>query len=293
MKKSSLYHVVVLGLIILTFTCCKYPEKETVPSNTDAVVPFLLTSHTNASYSDILKSCNLLLKGTCERITTSEPEIGYTSYTFSAVEVLGGSYGVDTFTLILPTDVSAEYRISDKDRYLIGHSYLLPIEKRELVFEPYYVTGSFSLVLDLTSGSYTLNNKPVVIPEGKTIEAYSYEVFSSVPHIEETRKQYSDEFEEFYEESDFICKMKVIEDHEVTGRAIILCECLEAYKGKKEQLYSLNQDGLISIAVRNGTVQEGQTYIIGFKDGSYVISTKNAVKPISEDLIQMLLSRKQ
>ncbi|MBR3437335.1 MAG: hypothetical protein IKG97_06245, partial [Lachnospiraceae bacterium] len=73
------------------------------------------------------------------------------------------------------------------------------------------------------------------------------------------------------------------------GRDILHCKCLETYKGNTEDLYSFLEDGLISIAVRNGTAEEGTEYIIGFKGaGAYQISVRNAVQPVSEELLRKL-----
>ena len=249
------------------------------------------------SFEELVKDCDLLFVGTCTKVTPYEPSERAVSFTFSVDNVLGGQYSPGTrmkegevilgFSLQNPASDPANYNV-----FKTGHQYLIPVKRYDIAFEPYYAFCSPALVLDLTGGDYRNYLKKVEIPDGRTIEEYAMEVFNSVDRPEETRKQYQDEFEEFYEESDFICRMKVIEaDTAGDGRAITVLSCIETYKGRTEDIYSFRDDGLITIAVRTGTVEKGREYIIGFKAGANALSTPDAVKPVDEELIRKILAR--
>ena len=253
-------------------------DKETVTIKSLSLVPM--------TYEEVLKACNLLLVGTCEKVISSEPAEGYTAYSFTVNEVLGGNYEENEITFSIPIAKISFYGMIGTDDYLIGHRYLLPILQSELVCETTYTTGAFGLTLDLTEEKYVFLDKTIDIPKKENVLSYSAHVFNSIERPEPIRKEYTNEFEEFYDESAFICKMKVVRKYEGIGRDILHCKCLETYKGNTEDLYSFLEDGLISIAVRNGTAEEGSEYIIGFKGaGAYQISVRNAVQPVSEELL--------
>ena len=248
------------------------------------------------SFEELVKGCDLLFVGTCTKAEPYVPSERAISFTFSVDKVLGGSY--DPGTRLADGEIVLGFSISnpaldpaDCETFKAGHQYLLPVSRVDVAFEPYYIFSPM-LILDLTDENYRYDANTVEVPGGLTIEEYAVELFSSADHPEETRKSYADEFDEFYEESDFICRMRAVEVVVAKdGRTIALFECIEAYKGRAEDIYSFREDRLITIAVRTCTVIEGQEYILGFKAGNNKLSTKDAVKPVDEDLIQRILTR--
>lgn len=69
-------------------------DKETVTIKSLSLVPM--------TYEEVLKACNLLLVGTCEKVISSEPAEGYTAYSFTVNEVLGGNYEENEITFSIP-----------------------------------------------------------------------------------------------------------------------------------------------------------------------------------------------
>ena len=139
------------------------------------------------SYEEILQQCDLLLVGTCTKVTPSWPKKGYTGYTFSVDRIVGGQYEAAEITLARPTDTSDNrLRVlwqtdssTTLHAFTTGHQYLIPVIRDDLKDGTYYAFASHQIVIDLTTGDNRILMRKSPIPAGKSIEDYSAEIFNA------------------------------------------------------------------------------------------------------------------
>ena len=139
------------------------------------------------SYEEILQQCDLLLVGTCTKVSPSWPKKGYTGYTFSVDRIVGGQYEAAEITLARPTDTS-DNRLrllwqtdssTTLHAFTTGHQYLIPVIRDDLKDGTYYAFASHQIVIDLTTGDTRILMRKSPIPAGKSIEEYSAEIFNA------------------------------------------------------------------------------------------------------------------
>ena len=137
------------------------------------------------SYEEILQQCDLLLVGTCTKVTPSWPKKGYTGYTFSVGRIVGGQYEATEITLARPAGTDSARTLWQSDPnvtlqpFTAGHQYLIPVSRYDLEGSAYYNFASHQIVIDLTTGDNRILMRKSPIPAGKSIEEYSAEIFNA------------------------------------------------------------------------------------------------------------------
>ena len=137
------------------------------------------------SYEEILQQCDLLLVGTCTKVSPSWPKKGYTGYTFSVDRIVGGQYEATEITLARPAGTGSARTLWQSDPnvtlqpFTAGHQYLIPVIRDDLKDGTYYAFASHQIVIDLTTGDNRILMRKSPIPAGKSIEEYSAEIFNA------------------------------------------------------------------------------------------------------------------
>ena len=152
---------------------------------TSAYITHIEVDLLDLSYEEILQQCDLLLVGTCTKVTPSWPKKGYTGYTFSIDRIVGGQYEATEITLARPADTDSARTLWQSDPnvtlqpFTAGHQYLIPVSRYDLEGSAYYNFASHQIVIDLTTGDNRILMRKSPIPAGKSIEEYSAEIFNA------------------------------------------------------------------------------------------------------------------
>ncbi len=247
------------------------------------------------SLEDYIAAFDALVVARCDGVFPKSPEIGYTQYEFTVIEVLGGDFHEEHFKSAIPRRDLTGIQ-TGTDEYELGKTYLIPLMMDEIMFEMQYTVPILGMSLCLSENRYIKGASVTDDPDWKTPEeakTCALSAFNAVQHkLLPEKKVYSDEFEEFYEESAVIARLKAEAIEENHERAIVFWTCIELYKGTEDDLrYDYRKGGrkLVHVNARPHTVELGKEYIVGFTD--LQISTIHSVKEVSDELIQKILEK--
>ena len=152
--------------------------------------------------------------------------------------------------------------------------------------------------MNITDRKYTYLGSEIRLPEGTSVRSFLEQCYDSVPHEKQPveKTEYADEFEEFYAESAWIIRGKA--SRVPFGVAVVSAtvESLEVLKGDASKLRYNPGTREFTVATLENTMEEGREYIIGLVqaiDGPYYqISTRTAVKPVDDALIERVKAGK-
>lgn len=278
MKKAFLFPLIA-GLLCIAVSGCSAQTKtlDYGPKTTNFIVEPI-------SFEDAMKNSDVLIVGKCTAVNPAVPSAGYTEYRFDVKEVLGGELAEKSIFFSVPRSEITGFGEIGKDEYVTGKEYLLPLKKETVMFQSIYPLTVYGISLNLTDEAYRYYEQ-IDVPKGMTVKSYAVSQFNAAEHeTPAPEKDYPDDFTAFLEESAYIAKVRVVstEQEQFFTRAFV--ECQEVYKGQRPK--SLRKDGLISIAVMNGTVEDGKEYVVGFVGGgAYEVSTRHSVYDVSEEII--------
>ena len=290
-KAKKAFHVVAVGLsAVLLLSIVLYFSHGTIDYGPAQRVSLQFDPMPLDQY---VQSYDILVIARCDKVAPKTPWEGYTKYGFTTIEVLGGDFSEDRFESIIPRWTIGMMETGTNE-YETGKTYLLPLTRVEEMFDIYYQPPFFGTVFCISDNRYEAGIDILNPPELKTAEeaqAYLVSAFNAAKHRTFPKKtRYEDPFEEFFEESTAIGKMKVFRIEKGIGKDIAYCECIELYKGQSSDLCYLAGTNLAHIAVLPETVAAGKEYIIGFNGDK--ISTKESVKEYSPELVERIAMRK-
>ena len=287
MKKKTIQLIVAITVLGFVFSACA-ANKE-VDYGTAAQVSLQFNPMPLDQY---IQTYDFLVIALCDEVTPKSPWEGYTEYSFSTIQVLGGDFGEEHFKSFIPRYDLGEFETGTSE-YEAGKTYILPLMRVEEMFDIYYQPPYFGTVFCLTDNRYEAGIDIFNAPELKSEEeakTYLMKAFNAVSHRSFSQKKlYADSFAEFCEESSVIGRMKVVRVEKGIGKDVAYCECVEIYKGQSDSLSYLSGSNLVHIAVLPGTVTAGIEYIIGCNEAK--ISTKESVKPYSVEMAEQIKAR--
>ncbi|MBO4410719.1 MAG: hypothetical protein J5794_00800, partial [Lachnospiraceae bacterium] len=254
------------------------------------------------SFDEIIHCADLLLVAECTRVEPNTPQQGYTRYSFTIMDDLTGNYKDSEFSFCVPrAKISAgEYVQSlGTDEYQVGETYMLPFIREPYLQDWMYIKPNPGLSINLSKKEYKLFGEDISVPKGTTMEEYALNLYRQVDHPTKTLPvyEYDNEFEEFWTESQFVCRIRAEKYVEKISSNTLTCSVLELFKGDAKELHSLYEEGWITIGTAKGiSVEVGTEYIIGFNPvapGSlaYTMSTNTSLKNVEEDILLEIRTR--
>ena len=297
MKEYSFVFLAALFVLLFSLSACIQKATPVAPLDYgEEVMEYLMAQLT---FDEVMQESDVLLVGTCISVEPGTPQKGYTRYTFSIEKDLAGVFREKEVFFCTPRAgiKLGNYSASiGTDEYIVGQKYLLPITRTIDVLDWVYLSPYPPISLNLSQAKYTLLGEDIRIPSGMTIEEYALYSYQKVLHEEKTlsTNEYASEFEEFMLESQLICRMKVERVVVKVSSDTVCFLNVEILNGDPKDLYSYMEEGWIAIGVIKGLeLQIGKEYIVGFNpvqpnSSAYTMSTKTAVKEVTDDLLQRI-----
>ena len=312
------YYAVVIILIttILCTSCSREPSSiETIPSNSeqiskedtevrkqygDAIVQYV-------SLEQIIANSQVGLIATC---TSKEEYERYVEYIFEVKNQVWGSSD-ETIWLLVNYSYAAAYTedgntlqyTTGEDDFKTGEKYFIIAEKHTGLLYPhgarYLIEGDLIISLDQQT-VWMYGQKQDIAKEDVTPE-YFLDIYEKTPHesiTEGTRPDYENSFEEMWNESEYVIRVKltgISYDGPSTATNCYFAEVLEQYKG-----YPINtrEDpaNQIELCILKGSAEVGIEYIVGCSaadKGSrtsyiYIQETKESVYPVSDEILNKI-----
>ena len=240
------------------------------------------------SFDEVCQNSDVILSGICSGVTPFSPVSGYTKYTFSNLKVYCGLFQDETLAFSIPRARIPNYGSIGTDEFIIGKEYLLPLIQDSSPFGTTYRIAAFGMSLNLTDNDYRLLEEIVQAEGSESLIDHAKKAYDSVSHDKELFVDPTVEFQGFLNQSDYICRLRILEATEGLDRTVVRAECKEVLQGDQESLDSLWGDGTLSVAVIKDSVKVGEEYVIGFVgSGAYTVSGKHAVY-LPEEWIRLL-----
>lgn len=286
----------LLIIMILTLVSCSSSvqhEKAISDSPNEMIEEY---EHQDVSFVEAVESSNACFVGEYVELIRHD---AYCEYKFRVKEVIFGVIS-EPFVFIYAPLFDEEEEESETDikkSYVVGMNYILVTQKNSSIMYDHdrYVPVA-DLFLNTDTNTYLVNGTPVVIPEDMTMQQYllSLKPNAATLSVVTEAVEYDNEIHEMAEVSTFIGYVTVdslFTEGRVGNNNTYRCHVTELLKGTD----LLTDGGSIIMSVLKGTVEVGETYLIGFNpvDVNSIIyrqSTVSSVYPNSADIADALLS---